>query len=61
MLVKLADRIANLEYGMATDGKNDMYSKEFPDFFTSLFIEATPTHLTMWNYVCNKLNNMVKK
>lgn len=30
--LKLADRIANVEYGLATSGKADMYAKEFKDF-----------------------------
>lgn len=32
IILKLADRIANVEYGSATGGKVDMYRKEFPDF-----------------------------
>lgn len=34
--LKLADRIANVEYGLATDGKQDMYAKEFSDFEAAL-------------------------
>ncbi len=30
--LKLADRIANVEYGAATDGKNSMYAAEFANF-----------------------------
>src|SRR5689334_382384 len=32
VLLKLADRIANVEYGLASGGKTDMYAKEFPSF-----------------------------
>lgn len=35
--LKLADRIANVEYGLANDGKNDMYAKEYPDFYNNLY------------------------
>lgn len=34
--LKLADRIANVEYGAATNGKNDMYAKEFAAFEEAL-------------------------
>ncbi len=34
--LKLADRIANVEYGMATGGKQDMYAKEFRGFQNAL-------------------------
>jgi hypothetical protein len=30
--LKLADRIANVEYGQANGGKGDMYAREFPEF-----------------------------
>lgn len=52
MTLKLADRIANVEYGMASGGKNDMYSKEFPEFFESLF--ADDNH-AMWQYLAKLL------
>jgi (p)ppGpp synthase/HD superfamily hydrolase len=33
VILKLADRIANVEYGLATSGgKADMYAREFPEF-----------------------------
>lgn len=35
-VLKLADRIANVEYGAATGGKGDMYAKEYPEFKKSL-------------------------
>ena len=35
--LKLADRIANVEYGSATGGKTDMYRSEYPGFYMGLF------------------------
>lgn len=32
VILKLADRIANVEYGCASGGKTDMYAKEFSSF-----------------------------
>jgi (p)ppGpp synthase/HD superfamily hydrolase len=37
IIIKLADRIANIEHG----GKIDMYAKEYSDFKQALFIGAT--------------------
>lgn len=52
LILKLADRIANTEYGAATDGKNDMYSKEYPEFKKALFdAKHTATTLKMWNHL----------
>jgi (p)ppGpp synthase/HD superfamily hydrolase len=48
MMLKLADRIANVEYGMATGGKNDMYAKEFPDFETEL------RYVHKWEHCCKR-------
>ncbi len=50
-LLKLADRIANVEYGAATGGKRDMYIKEFPEFFAALYVPHTITHVTMWHHL----------
>lgn len=67
LALKLADRIANVEYGMATGGKNDMYAREFADFERALrFSEeigiggmsrfATYTNLEpMWKYLARLL------
>lgn len=58
-ILKLADRIANVEYGAANGGKNDMYAKEFPGFFAGVFDPAqggggtTPTR--MWAHVAKLL------
>lgn len=38
--LKLADRIANVEYGFANGGKQDMYAKEYPDFYMNLHCTA---------------------
>jgi hypothetical protein len=38
--LKLADRIANVEYGFANGGKQDMYSKEYPEFYRNLYCTA---------------------
>ncbi len=35
--LKLADRIANVEYGIANGGKQDMYAKEWPSFHLDLY------------------------
>lgn len=37
IMLKLADRIANVEYGMATGGKADMYAEEYPSFKAELY------------------------
>lgn len=34
--LKLADRIANVNYGLATEGKNEMYVNEYPEFCKAL-------------------------
>ncbi len=35
--IKLADRIANVEYSSANGGKQDMYVKEYPGFYQALY------------------------
>jgi len=37
-VLKLADRIANVEYGAATGGKVAMYASEFEGFVTGLYV-----------------------
>lgn len=59
--LKLADRIANVEYGAATGGKVDMYAKEFRAFFEGLFFVQDPDAwhseeyyadlIPMWEYL----------
>lgn len=72
MCLKLADRIANVEYGMATGGKNDMYAKEFQGFQSALRYQYAlpdedvekvpsiepvyPDLEPMWNYLARLLN-----
>jgi hypothetical protein len=58
----LADRIANVEYGLASGGKFEMYAKEFPDFFAALrgTIDVTkrdkmPCEDAMWNHLARLL------
>lgn len=56
IILKLADRIANLEYGLASpDGKVDMYRKEFPEFEKGIRFEdrskEDPQVTRMWNTV----------
>ncbi len=36
--LKLADRIANVEYGLANGGKFEMYATEFPAFAGALYL-----------------------
>ena len=51
--LKLADRIANVEYGAATGGKQDMYAKEFPDFMKAIRTEEgeDPRVTRMWAHL----------
>lgn len=49
ILLKLADRIANIEYGLANGGKNDMYNKEFQSFKEALYnSQSNETIQRMW-------------
>jgi len=36
LILKLGDRIANVEFGIANGGKTEMYAREFPDFYREL-------------------------
>lgn len=38
--LKLADRIANVEYSLANGGKDDMYAKEYPGFKAALCVPS---------------------
>lgn len=38
-ILKLADRIANVEFGTANGGKVQMYAEEFPEFFKGIWVE----------------------
>ncbi len=55
LILKLADRIANCEYGAATGGKNDMYKKEYNDFRETLYRETNESYdaqiKRMWNHL----------
>jgi (p)ppGpp synthase/HD superfamily hydrolase len=46
IIIKLADRIANIEHG----GKIDMYAKEYFDFRFALY-RNTPTVQPMWDHL----------
>lgn len=50
-ILKLADRIANVEWGMANSGKNEMYQKEYAKFKTYLYNESELEIQAMWNYL----------
>lgn len=53
IIIKIADRIANIEYGIATDGKNEMYKTEYKEFRDALYIKF-PGHEElerMWKHL----------
>jgi (p)ppGpp synthase/HD superfamily hydrolase len=47
IILKLADRIANVEHG----GKIDMYAKEYQEFKGALFLNTPPYGKSMWEYL----------
>lgn len=47
IIVKLADRIANIEHG----GKVDMYSKEYNEFKGALYLNTPADGKRMWDYL----------
>lgn len=50
--LKLADRIANVEQGLARGGKNDMYAVEYPTFKAALYAPSTSDILArMWAHL----------
>lgn len=50
IILKLADRIANIEACLATgDGRINMYRKEWEDFREALYVEGE--HERMWKYI----------
>lgn len=51
VIIKLADRIANIEHG----GKVDMYLKEFEDFKNHLY-QADKVAQPLWSHLENLLN-----
>lgn len=53
IVLKLADRIANLEHG----GKVDMYAKEYDEFKGALFLNTPKDALPMWDH----LDTLLKK
>ena len=59
-VIKLADRIFNQEYGMASGGKVDMYRKEYAGFRGAIFnenhLEHWPCLTYMWAYL-DKMND----
>lgn len=64
LVLKLADRIANVQHGAVTGGKTDMYLEEFESFATALWRPRPNIHglsvtdsieQTMWNYLARIL------
>lgn len=50
--LKLADRIANVEYGLANGGKNDMYASEHADFSSAIRVETADERINrMWRHL----------
>tara|TARA_R110000782_G_scaffold54693_2_gene115735 strand:+ start:1234 stop:1743 length:510 start_codon:yes stop_codon:yes gene_type:complete len=47
IILKLADRIANIEHG----GKIDMYAKEYQEFKGALFLNTPLDGKKMWDYL----------
>lgn len=47
IILKLADRIANIEHG----GKVDMYRKEYQEFKGALFLNTPNDGKSMWEYL----------
>lgn len=53
IILKLADRIANIEHG----GKIDMYAKEYNQFKGALYLNTPNDAIQMWEY----LDTLLKK
>jgi (p)ppGpp synthase/HD superfamily hydrolase len=51
IILKLADRIANIEHG----GKVDMYVKEYSEFKGALYLNTPKDGLVMWAYLDTQL------
>ncbi len=47
IILKLADRIANIEHG----GKIDMYAKEYQEFKGALYLNTPPDGKKMWEHL----------
>ena len=47
IILKLADRIANIEHG----GKIDMYAKEYEEFRSALFLNTPNDAKVMWDHL----------
>ena len=58
VLIKLCDRIANVEYSIQTESRMlDVYRKENPEFIANLGY-SKQSHLTpIFKYLINKVNN----
>jgi len=52
IILKLADRIANIEHG----GKIDMYAKEYQEFKGALFLNTPDSANDMWEHLDELLN-----
>jgi hypothetical protein len=51
IIVKLTDRIANIEHG----GKVEMYAKEYDEFKGALQLTSPSSAADMWKYLDNLL------
>ena len=58
IIVKLADRIANLEHSIRMgNNQKDMYQEEYKTFWSSLYIQGTPAE-PLWDQLEEILNEM---
>ena len=53
IILKLGDRIANIEHG----GKVDMYKKEYQEFKGALYLNTPNDGKEMWNYLDKLIDN----
>lgn len=67
IVVKLADRIANVQHGLARNGKHKMYKSEFQKFARSLYeapsgpLVSRETTVAMWNFLARLLGEDLEK
>lgn len=51
IILKLADRIANIEHGLKSGGKTEMYKKEYSEFKGALYLNTPTDGRKMWDYI----------
>lgn len=56
IILKLADRIANVSYGLQNGGKSGVYADEFPGFAKALYHKDHTEAARMWQYLARLLN-----